>query len=417
VYKIGLKLWSSNKNYVIEAQRLFDNGNCHYIELFVEPGTLDSCVEIWKVLKIPFIIHAPHFTQGVNLAKAENFEQNITYAREALRFADELGAGLVIFHPGVAGDIKETIRQLRVINDKRILIENKPYSSCDGNYVCNGHSPEEIAFIMKEVGVGFCLDVSHAVCAANSKKTDPIVYLGKFLKMRPLVFHIADGDWGGIYDEHEHIGRGSFRFDEVFTLLPLGAMVTIEARHDFKDSLVDFEEDVAVLKGIINQSEVLDFDFFSAKEADLDDLYVLANEAEARRNSLSSAEIPWKDHIAWFNEKLQSDSCIFYVIRNKLGVLVGQVRFDRILGNENGYVVSFGLAKDFRGRGLGTRLLQGAMKKLYSKAQPARVVAYIKKENEASLKCFLHVGFRLLGEMVLHDNDVYQLQFSFGGDV
>ena len=39
VLTFGLKLWSSNENYVKEAVRLFEKGRYQYIELYMLPGT------------------------------------------------------------------------------------------------------------------------------------------------------------------------------------------------------------------------------------------------------------------------------------------------------------------------------------------------------------------------------------------
>ena len=74
MHKLGLKLWSTNtESYLREAQRLYSLGIYDYIELYVVPNTLDT-LENWKKLNIPYVLHAPHFAHGVNLANSEKFE-------------------------------------------------------------------------------------------------------------------------------------------------------------------------------------------------------------------------------------------------------------------------------------------------------------------------------------------------------
>ena len=126
-YKCGLKLWSINTDsYYEEAKKLYQEGVFDYIELYVVPGSLDSLPK-WKVLNIPFIIHAPHFAHVFNLAKKEKEKSNLEIYKEVKQFADELNAPFIIFHGGIDGDINETARQLANFNESRALIENKPY--------------------------------------------------------------------------------------------------------------------------------------------------------------------------------------------------------------------------------------------------------------------------------------------------
>ena len=138
--------------------------------------------------------------------------------------------------------------QLKKINDSRIVIENKPYFALDNNLICNGYSPQEIEFIMKNAQVGFCLDIGHAICSANAQKIEPFEYLNEFNKLKPMLYHLADGDFNGIYDEHVHLGKGSYNFRKILELLPQGCCLTIETDKNFKESLQDFEQDVKLLR-------------------------------------------------------------------------------------------------------------------------------------------------------------------------
>ncbi|PIS28918.1 AP endonuclease [Candidatus Saganbacteria bacterium CG08_land_8_20_14_0_20_45_16] len=250
MFKFGLKLWSINDNYVKDALRLFNEGVYQYIELYVKPGSYEKFIGLWKNLPIPYVIHAPHFRDGMNLAKRENEAKNLTLIQEAQRFADQLKADKLIVHPGIAGDIKETARQLKLINDKRILIENKPYYALDDNLVCNGTTPEEIKLVMDEAGVGLCLDIGHAACSARAHSVYYLDYLKQFMMLAPKMFHLADGDVNNLTDDHRHIGEGNFDFRQILAIIHDNAMVTIEVNKSSKENLNDFIKDVKMIKAI-----------------------------------------------------------------------------------------------------------------------------------------------------------------------
>src|SRR5574341_1353484 len=127
MFKFGLKLWSNNTNYIKEAEHLYEQGIYQFIELYVLPGINSMQTSLWKNTNIPYIIHAPHFRDGLNLAKKELKENNKVLIKKTQEVASALGANTIIVHPGIAGDIIETVQQLKEINDLRILIENKPY--------------------------------------------------------------------------------------------------------------------------------------------------------------------------------------------------------------------------------------------------------------------------------------------------
>ena len=247
MFRIGLKLWSTNEAYVADAVRFYENGLYDYIELFVVPGSYEKFSGLWKSLNIPYVIHAPHYSVGMNLSDEKKFDDNMKLAAEAFRYADFLEATTVIFHPGIAGDTQETARQLKMLHDERMVIENKPYYA-DNGLICNGYAPAEIEHIMQEAQVGFCLDIGHAIYSANAQALNQMAYLKQFIELKPQMFHLTDGDWHGTNDCHDHLGKGSFKLQEILTLLPSDHALSIESVHDFADSLVDFIDDVKFLR-------------------------------------------------------------------------------------------------------------------------------------------------------------------------
>lgn len=246
MHKLGLKLWSINENYIGEAVRLFEENIYQYIELFVVPDSYDNYSDLWADLNIPYVIHAPHFDKGMNLAKKENLAKNMLLAEETLRFADRLKVDTIIYHPGIGGCIEETVRQLFKIYDSRIVVENKPYYG-HNDVVCVGSSPAEIDYVITNINVGFCLDIGHAICYANSKGLNPVRCLEEFIQLEPIMYHLSDGLYTGVYDNHKHLGRGDYNIKEILSLLPDDCVITIETDKDLVNNLSDFEEDIKYL--------------------------------------------------------------------------------------------------------------------------------------------------------------------------
>lgn len=251
MFRFGLKLWSNNDNYLKEALRLYEKGVYQYIEIYMLPETERKMIDMWKGLNVPYIVHAPHFRQGLNLAKRESTDMNRKLIGETIKFADSLSAENIIVHPGIAGDIKETARQLKEINEPRLLVENKPYYALDDGLICNGATVKEIKFILNNVGIGFCLDIGHAFCTANAIKADPMEYMKEFMEFKPVMYHLTDGDYFSEYDRHDHIGKGSYDIKSILKLIPHGKMITVETVKDAKDTLADFEEDIKAIEAII----------------------------------------------------------------------------------------------------------------------------------------------------------------------
>lgn len=254
--KLGLKLWSNNTDfYFDEAKKLYHEGWFNYIELYVIPNSLDL-VKKWKTLKndfsIPFTLHAPHFVHEVNLANPDKERFNIDTFKEVEHFSEELDAKYVVVHSGIAGNIEEAIRQLSIIKPKKMLIENKPFfAPLFPDKECRGARIEEISKVINEIGCGFCLDVGHAICTANSLGTEPYEFLTEFNKFNPTCYHLSDNFIDNNMDRHWHFGQGNYDFKKIFDIIDLSKNIAIETNKDSKENLDDFIEDVKWLKSLI----------------------------------------------------------------------------------------------------------------------------------------------------------------------
>lgn len=249
----GLKLWSTNKGLIKEAIELYSEKYCDYIELYALNDTYETTISHWKKLDIPFTVHAPHFGNGLNLSKKELSVSNKKILDESKKFADALDADYIIIHPGVEGDVNETIRQIKENYDSRMIIENKPYLGLLNDMVCVGKTVEEIKLIMDKCSIGFCLDIGHAICSANFQKKNYLEYLQDYIALSPTMYHLTDGDLKSNYDSHLHYGEGSYPLNEIASIIPKNSKITNEAKKNSTKELSDFRDDMKIIKKIFGE--------------------------------------------------------------------------------------------------------------------------------------------------------------------
>ena len=246
--KFGLKLWSINYNLIEEAEKLIKKDIFQYIELMVAPDT-----EISPFLKIevPYIIHITSERWGLNIADKEKEDFNLRLISQNIKWADALGAEYLILHPGF-GEIETAKKFLEKIKDKRILIENMPRVGMNNEKML-GFSPEQIKELTGDE-FGFCLDLNHAIKAAISLKKDYKKYIKEFLKLKPAMFHISDGNLDREKDEHLNIGEGEYGFKFLINCVKesQSKYITMETPRNNLNSLEEDLENLKKLKLVFN---------------------------------------------------------------------------------------------------------------------------------------------------------------------
>ena len=85
------------------------------------------------------------------------------------------------------------------------------------------------------------------------------------------------------------------------------------------------------------------------QEKDCRLIWEWANDPDVRVVSFSPEPIPWEQHVRWFQSKINSPKCKFYIAMDG-DIPIGQVRYD-IEGNEA--VISISIDQRFRGKGYG----------------------------------------------------------------
>ena len=216
--KFGFKLYSTNLQTAPalpkECTEFASTQDDMFIELMIAPqSSLEDLMKLKEYIgKIEVRIHAPHKAFGFDAGNKELEKQNIKLFTTAQRAADIFKAETIVVHAGCGSErknIDETVRQFKLFNDKRIVIENLPHTSKDGP-TRHGNTARQIAYIMHETGCGFCFDFSHAVCAALSLNIDIEQQLKDFYALKPDVYHMCDGDITKDHDAHMHFQAGNY---------------------------------------------------------------------------------------------------------------------------------------------------------------------------------------------------------------
>lgn len=204
--RFGIKLWSRNSNLLYKAEELINAGHFDYVEIMPVPNT---DIEPFMQINLPYIIHATSETFGFNIADKTKKHLNLELFTESMKWMDNLKATYLVVHPGY-GSLRDALDFMDMFSDKRILIENMPRFGLNGEKML-GYSVDEITQLMNDK-YGFCLDLNHAIKAAAGLKIPYQPFVSKLLQLNPKLFHISDGDYRCVKDEHLPIGNGNYDF-------------------------------------------------------------------------------------------------------------------------------------------------------------------------------------------------------------
>jgi len=117
-------------------------------------------------------------------------------------------------------------------------------------------------------------------------------------------------------------------------------------------------------------------------------VFALSNEDSVRANSFNQDKIKLSEHRRWFEAKLEDKNSI--MLKALIGkLLAGQVRLDI---KNNIALIGVSVSEKFRGRGVGSMLIGIAIEKA-AERDVETIEAYIKPENQSSVKLFEKNGF------------------------
>jgi RimJ/RimL family protein N-acetyltransferase len=117
-------------------------------------------------------------------------------------------------------------------------------------------------------------------------------------------------------------------------------------------------------------------------------LHEWRNDPEARKNSRQGGVVSWETHQAWFASALASPQYAIRIVEEQ-GKPVGVVRAERFA---RGWELSWTVAPDARGRGVGRRMLAQFVRTL-----DGRLVAEIRTGNAPSARIAAAAGLVRIG--------------------
>lgn len=210
-----------------------------FIELYGKSGFDYFFV---KKYKKPIVVHAPNYSQGINYANSCKEAVNLESLSWAKQTADFFESDKIICHAELIESeccsVENTIDFLKKNFDKRLYIENMPYSSMGHQHI--GAGPGEIKRIIDETGVKFCLDLSHAAEYAAYVKKDYKKIIDKFLEFNPNHFHLSDSNLDAVFKEnfnevHLNFFKGNVDLNSIKKLIPENSYVTLETVNIYEE--------------------------------------------------------------------------------------------------------------------------------------------------------------------------------------
>ncbi len=121
-------------------------------------------------------------------------------------------------------------------------------------------------------------------------------------------------------------------------------------------------------------------------------LWVWANDEAARTASGNRAPIEWPSHHAWLAERLGSPNAVVLIGESADRRPLGTIRFE----TDDHWAtarVSYTVAPESRGRGVGRVLLEAGSKAMAARRAPTQLVARVKPGNPASRHLFATSGW------------------------
>ena len=123
-----------------------------------------------------------------------------------------------------------------------------------------------------------------------------------------------------------------------------------------------------------------------ARKSDLMDIFYLENDETVRFYSFNQNQISLENHKKWFEKILANKKAKIYVYKSSNDDLIGICHFE---GYEESKI-SISISSKFRKQGRAKKFIKWVLAKNKNK----HFLAFIKKENLASIKLFESCGFK-----------------------
>jgi RimJ/RimL family protein N-acetyltransferase len=150
------------------------------------------------------------------------------------------------------------------------------------------------------------------------------------------------------------------------------------------------------------------------RKANIEDLmfiYNLRNDPLVVESSFTSERITLETHTRWFNDKINSINCSILIAEYN-NRRIGQIRFDLNKKRENAEV-SIAILPEYRQKGLAVKVLKLGCLYAAKMLSIKNCLAFIKIENEISVKTFSKAGFLMKGNSVKKGHNSIEMNLEF----
>jgi N-acetylneuraminate synthase len=226
--KFGLKVHHSDLSELLYMKP-------EALEFALFPGDMGGAWADKVKFDGPIAVHMPEkFSDGSLVDLASPYDGKRTKAIRVLKktidIAERLNAGIVVCHPGGVrkkpeeadtGPLLGSMEELKAYapDGIELLLENMP-----DIYWYNGalHAPclfkraDEVTDVLKKLGIGMCMDLSHAKLYCNSSNNDFLSYVES---LQPLIRHIHVADARGVTAEGLQVSEGEIDFKALLPVL------------------------------------------------------------------------------------------------------------------------------------------------------------------------------------------------------
>lgn len=214
MFKYGIKIWSTDKQWFSQVIDLVKQGKADFVEIYLAPNSFELAdFDIFKKDNIQVALHAPHTSHNFDVFDLTKESLDI-WSNQVIKTADYLESRFVIIHAGVGDDENIFKQESLKIKEKRVLMENMPYKGFVdlGGVFCFGFSKKQLLFV-KSLGFDFCFDVCHAVASSASQKISPYDFISECIDLlKPKYFHLAGGNIEDEIDKHLDLWEGGFDY-------------------------------------------------------------------------------------------------------------------------------------------------------------------------------------------------------------
>lgn len=190
----------------------------------------------------------------------------------------------------------------------------------------------------------------------------------------------------------EHLKLGNFTDASNLSYESILSSILKLKKNEWKNISIDGKSTIRLSKIISSVQSEEKYSIRFATSSDLEITYQWANHQLIRKFAFNQEFIPYEVHQNWFISKITSKEC-FYFLLTKEEKPIGSIRFD-VTGSIA--TISYLLAPEIHGKGLGAVLMKKGLEELEKIIQSNRieiVQGWVLQDNIASIKLFKRFGF------------------------